>query len=637
MKISIITLLFVFCTAFQVRAEFMVFEQNPQVVKPTQEELKEPSFTVLKEVEYDYRDRETFTMSVHSRVHINNDLGVEKHNRVFIPVKKEEKSRFYKGLKLGLVELKGRVIKPNGEIVEVESSSFKEVENLEGMGAYSIFAFEGAEVGCELEYVYTVRKTFASCKRIQTQENQSMRRYHLKVDFSSAMTVTSRLVKSDEIIEEYIDEDIDFQDSLIPAFSSISEEIFRNHVDFCITKFTVANGHYNYFSYKQFKNNFYSKVDPLNAQNRSRGRKLMKAAGLNKKNSLEQNIGLMKAYFTKVNRDRDESLTAGEKLEMMSLVLSKLKYNHAIYALGDPTFGKLDKDFFSYFYLDDFMIYVFDKKQLISPTCVVCAPYEIASGDINARLVYLFTLRVNYKEAMVYPDDIPAQALMDIDTSHTVQTMRYQVTLDTDEMACNYAINYHGTGYYAWFMRSNYRYLESFPDKMKEWMDEQVDYYGVDPEVKSVQMQVNADSSMSYKAEYKDDQLLEGSPQKLIFNVGMLIGTQSEMYDTVEFKHPEFMGKPHVYRYTIEIQIPQGYQASSLDDLNIKREARDKNGELTCRWTSYGEIKGDKIIVHIEEFYLKKRYELDEIEAYRKVINAAADFNKSIILFERKA
>ena len=54
-------------------------------------------------------------------------------------------------------------------------------------------------------------------------------------------------------------------------------------------------------------------------------------------------------------------------------------------------------------------------------------------------------------------------------------------------------------------------------------------------------------------------------------------------------------------------------------------------------WVFYLAIKtdGKTVTVEIKEFYKKLILPLDEFDDFREIINAAADFNKKVLIFEK--
>jgi hypothetical protein len=47
-------------------------------------------------------------------------------------------------------------------------------------------------------------------------------------------------------------------------------------------------------------------------------------------------------------------------------------------------------------------------------------------------------------------------------------------------------------------------------------------------------------------------------------------------------------------------------------------------------------IEGNKLVITIHEYYKEINYAKSRAENYRKVINASADFNKVVLVIEKK-
>jgi hypothetical protein len=81
--------------------------------------------------------------------------------------------------------------------------------------------------------------------------------------------------------------------------------------------------------------------------------------------------------------------------------------------------------------------------------------------------------------------------------------------------------------------------------------------------------------------------------------------------------------------------IPKGYIISNPTDLKID-ETYKENGELTMGFVTDYEIKGNVLSVHIMEQYRHTLYPLNQFEQFRKIINASSDFNKVVLVLEKK-
>jgi hypothetical protein len=62
----------------------------------------------------------------------------------------------------------------------------------------------------------------------------------------------------------------------------------------------------------------------------------------------------------------------------------------------------------------------------------------------------------------------------------------------------------------------------------------------------------------------------------------------------------------------------------------------EDKGERTMAFTSTYKIAGNVVKISVVEYYKRVIYPLSIFENFRKVINAAADFNKITLVFERK-
>ena len=106
------------------------------------------------------------------------------------------------------------------------------------------------------------------------------------------------------------------------------------------------------------------------------------------------------------------------------------------------------------------------------------------------------------------------------------------------------------------------------------------------------------------------------------------------MYQEKERQFDIEIPEPHQYSRHLIIQIPAGYKATGLDNLKMNVVANE-NGKESCKFVSEYELKGNVLDIKIFEIYHDTFTSKSIYEPYRKVINAAADFNKISIVFEK--
>ena len=129
--------------------------------------------------------------------------------------------------------------------------------------------------------------------------------------------------------------------------------------------------------------------------------------------------------------------------------------------------------------------------------------------------------------------------------------------------------------------------------------------------------------------------LVEVAGTEYLFKIGNVIGEQVQMYQKKERLYNAEVQFPHFYKRTIKFTIPEGYQVDGLGGLKIDLTYGNDEGK-TIGFTSDYTIKNNTVSVEVYEFYKETTYSLDQFEEFRTVINAAADFNKIVILFTKK-
>jgi len=142
--------------------------EKPAITK-TDRDSSEALEVVLKEkmiVEFYYDPGfnnallEYFTW--HKKIKVNSSNAIQRNNKVYISMNRA----------IELIDAKARVIKPNGEVTEFNKENIKEVSDLEAQGAYKFFAIEGAELGSEIEFLYTTKRIPSySGRRISFQKD----------------------------------------------------------------------------------------------------------------------------------------------------------------------------------------------------------------------------------------------------------------------------------------------------------------------------------------------------------------------------------------------------------------------------------------------------------------------------------
>ena len=107
------------------------------------------------------------------------------------------------------------------------------------------------------------------------------------------------------------------------------------------------------------------------------------------------------------------------------------------------------------------------------------------------------------------------------------------------------------------------------------------------------------------------------------------------MYQEKPRQLPIELPYPHALLRKIVLQIPDGYTIKNLQDINISVVHKDGD-EPTMGFVSKYQQNGNTVTIDIDENYKRIKYPLSQFEDFKKVINASADFNKVVLVLEKK-
>lgn len=134
---------------------------------------------------------------------------------------------------------------------------------------------------------------------------------------------------------------------------------------------------------------------------------------------------------------------------------------------------------------------------------------------------------------------------------------------------------------------------------------------------------------------YKTNFFLERAGPRTLFKIGELIGTQSELYSEEERQLPIENTHNRGYSRIIRFYVPEGYRIINLEALKIQVTYKDSD-KIPFSFVSDYTENGNEVTVKIDEFYKDLYAPLERYEDFRKVINAAADFNKVTLVMMKK-
>lgn len=584
----------------------------------------------------------------HRVLWLNSDEKIEDYNKVYLPYSSTSE------LKVN----KARVIKKDGKIVELDDSKILTAQDEETGQNYKFFAFEGIEKGSFIEYFYVVRRyprykgsriTFQTDYEKKNVEFDLYAPKNLVFDFKTFNNAPS--VEQDTIIENKLHWKIKM-DNVEPLNNEelSAYNASKKAVIYKLDRNTADNSK-DISSYSNVAQNIYSYYyKELNGKTENSIKRFLKEA-LNGENLNEEDIIRNLEFFIKSNifitedgsenfKDLNEIIdkkVANETgvLKLFVALFKSLNIKHEIVLTSDRLKLKFDKDFEANNFLTDFLIYFNKSKTYLSPT-----ELDSRYGFPPAYLTDNYGLFIKEVKVGDFVSGLgKIKYIKPIKAKKTVDKMIIDVDFEKDNISNSIIkLNHSMAGYYAMYFQP---YIHLIKDEDREELIDGIakrinddinitskEFINDDPKlfgIKPIQFIINFDT----------EALTEKAGKKYLFKAGDLIGEQMQLYQEKERVLPVENEYNRSYLRTINIKIPDGYKVANLDDINIKNTFT-KDGDELLIFHSYYELKDNVLTITADEHYRENKIDTENYEAYRTVINSAADFNKLVLVFEPK-
>ncbi|WP_431134456.1 hypothetical protein [Psychroserpens mesophilus] len=639
-KIAFIALLITSTTGFAQHYLTYDWEKKPKLHKLSDDEKQESSIAILKKVivEYDYEENSQeprLYETKHTIVHVNDDKGIAQHNTVYISMYDVKR----------LVEVKARTISPKGKVVLLNQENIKEVSNVEEYGDFKIFAIEGAEMNSEIEVLYTVEKEFDIYGSETIQSNY-------KIKDAQFLFITGDLqsnVKAYRTLQTFEPVTIDGDKAQLLSIKNIPAMVEEEYATPKANNISVV---YQCFPEGQniTQNMFWNNVSN-NIGHQFFPETVVEQAKEDVNKIVEGKTDLttykkaalvdifIKSNYTIVKNNNQElsdlnyiltnrSASDYGILKVYAQYLTALDIEFEIVITANRFLTKFDPEFFLPSMLRDFLIYIPSERKYIAPD-----RFEARIGEAPFNILGNYGLFIS-SDFQHYFSKIIQE---DPEYSRIRRDMNISFKNDFESVTINQDQDYYGH----WSETSRAVLSLSTEQGIAEYKDYLTGSGIEDKEILSYETfntdmnQLEYNIPFQVKTTISSEVLLEDAGDSYIFQIGLVIGTQSELYQETERINPIEMIYPNRYNYEIIVNIPEGYEVEGLESLVIDKSYVARNGEKTAKFESNYKLEDDKIVITIEEFYKTHEFDLNRYEEFREVINAASDFNKAAILFKK--
>ena len=156
-------------------------------------------------------------------------------------------------------------------------------------------------------------------------------------------------------------------------------------------------------------------------------------------------------------------------------------------------------------------------------------------------------------------------------------------------------------------------------------------------EVRNVERGISPlDKPFIVEGQMESAALLDKAGPRYLFKIGTLLGPQTELYQKEERQFDVENDNNHRYLRTIRFDVPAGYAVRNLNDLNVDVKAGPDTAKPEFDFRSSYVQNGQTITVTVAENYRQLRWPKADFEAFRAVVNAAANWNKVVLVLDKK-
>jgi hypothetical protein len=584
---------------------------------------------------------------VYKLVKVEDDKGIEMFNKIYLQMSPNAE----------IFDIKARVITSKGKVINVPAGKIKEEESDGKM--YKLFAMEGIDKGSEVEYSYTVKRnpSFFGSEIFQSKAVPYYRAKlliitpsHLKFDVKGFNGFT---VLKDSVINE---------ERLIPGYGENIKEMddekyglrdpHLQRADFKLSYNLGQNSDVEMYTWKELARKAYINISTFTEKEKKAISKFIAGAKIPADASTEKTIMLLEDYM-KSRINVDEKLVSEDASNIEAIIktsntntygavrffVSLLENKGVKYHVVFPSVRNqlpLDEELALWNRVDETLIYFPETGKLVQPSAPAFRYPYVEPYWAGTRGLFLKGTTIgDVKTAVGKFDNIPIEPFEQ--NAHNLE-----VHAKLDASADSLIINSKQIlkGYAATYYRPLWTYLAR--DKQEEAVKEIIQSVAKSENIQDINVQnTNLTDSWDNKplvisGTIHTAELLEKAGNKLLFKFGELIGTQAQMYQEKPRQLPAELQYPHVLERKISFDIPQGYTIKNLDD--IKMDVQYKKEDLvTMGFVSSYKVVNNVLEVYVMETYRELKYPLSEFETFKKVINAAADFNKIVLVLEKKS
>lgn len=624
------------------------WESKPVYADIPEKYTTEDRVGLLSFERYEYFHNEEGTLMVFQTIHRKfralNDKAVNQLNTLSVEI----------GNGVELVDLQARTINEKGKLVKFDKNSIKDVTDDESRDKFKIFAIDGIEVGNDIEYIIVKKIPSDYFGRSYLQFSYPMLKAKWEMSSPAILHFDAKAYNASIEVSKKLTEERNFYATEMSDIPALKEEKYaytnprRARVEYRLAV-NKAKGNFPILAWDNVAQRLYANYYLLEDKEQDALDKMKKEIDLSS-TDIEQKVSNIENYIKKNILIQEFHVPDFNKLDFIAQnkvssergivkvyanLFKQLGLKHNIVLGSERDVYQLDKDFSSWDYLRKYLIYLPEIDKYIAPANLEyrlgCFPPKLAATDgLFIELVQVG----DFESAIAHIKEIKA-----LDYHENYDHMFIKMDLNIDESLTHIITERCFHGLSGGFFKQYYNMMD---EKAKsEFLKNIMATKFGKPEYKEMTTHERSDkkgaenASFIIYADVESADFMEQAGNKILVQLGESIGPQAEMYQKEERKADVENEFNRWYVRTINFTIPEDYHISNPEvvDMNVVHEI---DGETLFKFVSNHRIEGNQYIVEIDEFYNEIYTDKEHFEAFRKVVNAAADFNKAVLILEAK-
>jgi len=584
---------------------------------------------------------------VHKIIYVGTEKGVESNNKVYLPLTSSNQ----------LIKTEARVYDENGIISTMNESDILEATDEESGVTYKYFALKGLTKNKHVEYYYILKNGVAH-DGVQYIVEDDTPKEKFEFDFYGPSHLLYAF-KSYNGLQNF-EQDTTVSDKNVwrlklkdvEALPILKEEIADAYKKSFVYKLdkNLYQGTSNIVSYNNAANIIHKRYFDVEIDRKTKKEidKLSKKANITSELSDEEKIRNIEEYIKKnifinnnlrsFDTDIRETIKSGtaNKGGLIKMFLTVLKYNDIetqIVLTSQRQKSHFDADFETYNNLTHYLFYFPKLKLFLNPTDIesrlglptpsLTANYGLFVKELNIGSVKSGVGKVEY---------IPSNPASD-----SYNKMFFDVSFDDEMTKIKAHVIQELMGHKSFIQPINHLINNEVRENMFEFITKSINE---NVEVTNLKVENNKSElygikPVTFDYNIETDLLLTKANDKILFNVGELIGPQVELYEQDLKEYPVELDYRKEYIREIKITLPEGYKVVNSDDVIIKHELIIDD-KVVMNFNSDFELDNNTLTIFANEIYDLITIPVENLEDYRKVINSAADFNKVVLILQKQ-